>query len=442
MRFTLTAIGLGSLLVGCTEYDIHRPNKQESPPVDEPEPDPEPEPEPDPVPDDPDIELSRVTVDFGGWPKDCESDRELLTISNVGGADLEVSGVEITGEGHGAYTLWNSTGDEFVLAPGESLDVEISFTPNAWVDFEPVFRVTSNDPDEPTADAGVSGFGASDAIHEETFEQDLYESVDVLWVVDNSGSMNDDLDIVARNFSSFIQVFIDLGLDWQMGVITTDMDSSEFSGRLVGPYLTPATPDVVGEFIDQIDLGSGGSATELGFEATEAALTAPLVNDHNAGFMRETAALATIVISDEDNSSFMAASSFTGWYTGLKASPDMVTFNAICENIFFACSKYAEAADTTGGITGDIASSDYASVLETISYTAAGLTVSFDLEKEPSDLSRMTVTVEGVDVPNDLDNGWTYDGIDQSVTFHGTAVPEPGTSGNIAYPVAIDCPTD
>lgn len=437
MRTMLIALGLVPLVAACTEYDIHRPNKQ-SPPADE---EPEPEPEPEPVSEDPNIELSRATVDFGGWPKDCESDREVVTISNTGGADLEVSSVEVAGEGHGAYTLWNSAGDAFTLAPGDSLDVEISFLPNAWVDFEPTFQVESNDPDEPRAVADITGFGASDSIYEETFEQDLYEAVDVLWVVDNSGSMSDDLDIVARNFSSFIQVFIDLDLDWQMGVITTDMDSSEFSGKLVGPYLTPSTPDVVGEFIDQIDLGSDGSANEQGFEATEAALTAPLVTGHNVGFMRESAALATIVISDEDNSGRTSASSFTSWYFGLKAEPELVTFNAICEDIFLSCTKYAEAADATGGITGDIGSSDYASVLETISYTAAGLTVSFDLGEEPSDLSRMTVTVDGNEVPNDLANGWTYDGVDVSITFHGTSVPEAGSEGVIAYPVALDCPS-
>jgi hypothetical protein len=435
MRTYILLAGVAPLAVACTEYDIHRPPKAEvEPPEDVIE-----EEEPPPT-DDPDIELSRSAIEFGGWPKDCESDRELLTISNVGGADLTISNVEIVGEGKGAYTLWNDWGTEFTIAPGESASVEIAFMPNAWVDFEPWLRVESNDPDEPESDASLSGFGASDSIHEETFEQDLYEAVDVLWVVDNSGSMSDDLETVARNFSSFIQVFIDLGLDWQMGVITTDMDNPDYSGKLVGPYLTPTSPDVVGEFIDQITLGSNGSATEKGFEATEAALSAPLVNGHNAGFLRTDAALAAIVISDEDNSSTWGASSFVSWYESLKATQDMTTFNAICEGIFMSCSKYAAAADSTGGITGDIASTDYASILESISYTAAGMTVSFDLDYVPSDLGRMEVTVDGIDVPQDPFNGWTYDTVDESVTFHGSWIPAPGSSGTIAYPVALECP--
>jgi hypothetical protein len=435
MRAKSVFLGLLPLFVGCTEYDIHRPGKSEVEPQEEPEPEPEPEPSIDP-----DIELSRTAVDFGGWPKECESPRELITITNVGGADLEVSNVEFVGEGKGAYNLFTEWGTEFVLAPGDSVDVEVSFTPNAWVEFEPWLRVTSNDPDEPEADASLTGFGQADRIHEQSFEQDLYEAVDVLWVVDNSGSMSDDLDIVAANFASFIQVFIDLGLDWQMGVITTDMDNAEFQGKLVGPYLTPSSPDVVNQFTQQIDLGSGGSATETAFRSTEAALTAPLVDGHNAGFMRESAALATIVISDEDDSSTMSASNFVSWYEGLKADDEMTTFNAICEGIFFSCNKYATAADATGGITGDIASSDYASILESISYTSAGMTVSFDLDYVPSSLSGMVILVDGVEVPQDALDGWTYDTNDQSVTFHGSYIPEPGTSGTISYPVAVECP--
>lgn len=423
-------------LAACTEYDVHREKEIETPPEEEVEPEPEPEPDPEA----PDIEISRTAIDFGGWPKDCESNVELVEISNVGGSNLEVELVEIDGSGMGAYNLSGESLEAFEIAPGEAVTVEISFLPNAWVEFAPELVVTSNDPDEPRVAASLTGFGAEDSIYEETFTQDVYESVDVLWVVDNSGSMSDDLDIVALNFASFIQVFIDLGLDWQMGVITTDMDSPSFSGRLVGPYLTPTTPDVVGEFIDQIDLGASGSATELGFEATMAALSSPLVDGNNAGFLRPDASLATIVISDEDNSSFMPAADFVSWYDALKPDPNLSTFSAICENIFFSCNKYATAADSTGGITGDIAASDYASVLESISYTAAGLTVNFDLDQVPSDLSRMVVEVDGVEVPNDLTNGWTFSADDQSITFHGTSIPEAGQSGTISYPVALECP--
>ncbi len=46
--------------------------------------------------------------------------------------------------------------------------------------------------------------------------------VDVLFVVDNSGSMEQEQTKLAANFATFIQYFIDLELDFQLAVVTTD----------------------------------------------------------------------------------------------------------------------------------------------------------------------------------------------------------------------------
>ncbi len=425
------------LLAACSDYDLSRPDKAE------PEGEEDPIPDPDPV-GAPDIELSPTTVDFGFLPRNCLSAWQPITIANVGDEDLEVASYDLTGQGASGYEIHPEDeldpGDLLVLAPGEDVTVRVRFSPTAWVRYEPDFSVESNDPDEPTAGVDLAGEGAQDAMTEETFTQDLHDEVDVLWVVDNSGSMSDDLITVGNNFEAFIQVFLDLGLDFHMGVITTDMDNPAQSGRLVGPYITNSTADPVGDFIDLIDLGSSGSADEVGFEAIQAALTNPILSDENAGFLRTDAALTSIVITDEDNSSFQSAASFVTFYEALKPTPELTTFSAICEDLFISCSKYAAAADATGGITGDIAASDYSTLLEQISLTAAGMTISFDLGDTPSDLSRVVVTVEGRTVPYDSSNGWTYDSADGAIVFHGSAVPAPGESGTVTYPVAGECP--
>jgi len=431
MRAFLTLIVLASALPACSDYDLSRPDDEEKAgDTDEEEVDP---------PDEPDISFSPETLDFGGLPKGCYSEWETVTVTNDGLGDLDVSEIVLAGDGRSAFVI--DSDQEFTLAYGEARTFRVRFNPAAWTDYDIRVDITSNDPDEGVTGPDVAGFGADDVVFEETFEQDTFDKVDVLWVVDNSCSMSDDLLVVSQNFTSFIQVFIDLGLDYHMGVITTDMDSADFSGKLVGPYITSTSADPVGTFVDQIDLGSAGSASEVGFEAIQAALTAPLLDGYNAGFLREDAALASIVVTDEDNSSFMTAASFVSWYEGLKSDPGLTTFSAICEDLFIQCNKYATAADTTGGITGNIADqADYPAVLEQISLTSAGMVVSFDLAHEPSDLGRMTVDVEGVSVPNDLQDGWTYDTSDQAVVFHGDAVPEPGETGFIAYPVAGECP--
>lgn len=436
MRLILMAAGL---LVGCSDYDLHRPDKT-NPPEDEPEP----EPEDTAVPDEPDINLSPSTLDFGYLPKDCLSEWTDVIVSNVGQGDLIVDEVALAGSGTSGFEVHPDdqidAGAPLVLAAGDIHVVRVRFGPDAWVAYDVELSVLSNDPDEADARAGLSGISAEDAIYEQTFEQALQDKVDILWVVDNSGSMSDDLVTVGQNFEAFIQVFIDYGLDYHMGVVTTDMDDPAQSGRLLGPYITPSTADPVATFVDQIDVGASGSATELGFEALQAALTDPILSNENAGFMRSDAAIAAVVVTDEDNSSFQSATDFVSWFEGLKSDDSLSTFSAICEDIFFSCGKYATAADATGGITGDIAASDYTTILDQIALTTAGMTVSFDLDQPPSDLSRTVVTVEGAEVPNSASNGWTYDSADQAIVFNGTAVPEPGESGTVSYPVAGECP--
>ena len=431
-------LGLASTLAACSDYDLFREGEGAAPPDDYPRPG-------DTGPGlDPDIELSPASIAFSYYPVNCRSDWEELTIANVGGADLEVSSVEMTGDGRNGFELHPddlpAEGEVLVVPPGSETTVRVRFSPSARVEYAPRVAVTSNDPDEEVSRTDVSGEGADDPLVEESFEQDLLNKVDVLWIVDNSGSMSGDLVTVGNNFNDFIQVFIDYDLDYQVGVITTDVDDPAQSGNLVGPYVTPSTPDPVGTFVDQIDLGSSGSATEKGFEAMQLALTEPLLSGNNAGFMRENAALAAIVVTDEDNSSSQSANSFVNWLEALKPDPALTTFSAICEQLFVSCSKYASAADATGGITGDIASSDYSTIMDQIALTTAGMTVSFDLESVPSDLSRTVVTVEGTEVPNSSTNGWIYDTADQAIVFTGAAVPEPGESGTIVYPVAGECP--
>ncbi|RME28511.1 MAG: VWA domain-containing protein [Deltaproteobacteria bacterium] len=426
------ALALLVSLTACSDYDLHRPDgKQDGGEPQDTGTPPEPT-------EDPDILVTPTSLYFGGIPKGCDSPAQQVTIENVGLGDLVVDEISVEGEGTSAFAV-SGVVTPATLAAGESVTADVVFSPNAWVSYAPEIRISSNDPDESVVDVALDGYGAEDSVYEESFEQDYHEMLDVVWVIDNSGSMSDDLRTVSNNFASFIEVFTELTTDWQIAVITTDMDDPSDSGRIQGPIITPDMSDPIGEFISQVDQGSGGSASEQGFAATMAALSEPLLSGYNAGIMRDDAALAVVVISDEDDSSTTSASAFHSFLEGLKPDPDWTTFSAICEDFLISCYKYGEAADLSGGIVGDIASTDYMTVLDDISRTSAGLTVSFDLTYEPSDLSRTEVRVGTTTIPQDTTNGWSYDSLDNAIVFHGSAIPEPGETGTVRYPIATEC---
>lgn len=79
-----------------------------------------------------------------------------------------------------------------------------------------------------------SDYGYSDARWTDTFQQDAANAVDLLVVIDNSCSMVEEQDNLARNFDALLQQFVDAGVDWQIGVATTDVEDENERGQLQG----------------------------------------------------------------------------------------------------------------------------------------------------------------------------------------------------------------
>jgi hypothetical protein len=100
----------------------------------------------------PRIELSADAIDFGDTEVDKSSD-ETLTISNTGGADLEVTLV-IAGDDVFAISSTAET-----LGEGESADIEVVFTPGESIDYSATITIATNDADNPSTAVTLSGTG-------------------------------------------------------------------------------------------------------------------------------------------------------------------------------------------------------------------------------------------------------------------------------------------
>ena len=59
------------------------------------------------------------------------------------------------------------------------------------------------------------------------------DSADILWVIDNSGSMDQEQTSLRDNFASFSNNLVGSGMDFHIGVVTTDMDNPAQMGKLV-----------------------------------------------------------------------------------------------------------------------------------------------------------------------------------------------------------------
>ena len=146
-----------------------------------------------------------------------------------------------------------------------------------------------------------------DVIEEEFVSEGGSRKLDLLFVVDNSGSMYKELTSreVRRNFKGILDEL--KGLDWRVGLTTTDGRGRRpgEEGRLVPFYrlrktvMTPETKKPESRLIDTITRLRDGANYEEGISVLQQS-----VDRHTDGtFLRDDAVFMAIIVSDEDEAS-------------------------------------------------------------------------------------------------------------------------------------------
>jgi hypothetical protein len=275
-------------------------------------------------------------------------------------------------------------------------------------------------------------------------------AVDVLFVVDNSCSMIQEQGDLTDNFDIFIEYFVGSEFDWHVGVVSTDMVTPGHSGRLRNSngvrFIDESVPNPVETFREMAFMGITGDPYEQGRAATYTALET-LRTGYNAGFYRDYASLAVILVSDEDDYSGnqpVSRNEFIDWMLNLKASSDMVNFSSIvgpignCSTAYEEGTDYIAVTDAVGGIVWSICTDDWAGLLGELGMQAIGLKREFFLSELPVvDTLEVWVVFEGVTYTFDdgsCEDCYTYNASRNGITFN-TYIPEPLAEVFIEYDV-------
>ena len=80
-----------------------------------------------------------------------------VTVSNVGNADLYVTGISLTGAVQ--FSRTDGVISPFTLAPGSDTTLTVQFAPDSVGSFDGTLTITSNDPDKPSVDVPLTGAG-------------------------------------------------------------------------------------------------------------------------------------------------------------------------------------------------------------------------------------------------------------------------------------------
>ncbi len=287
---------------------------------------------------------------------------------------------------------------------------------------------------------GAKNFGLED--QSSVFGQNVAynNKVDILWVMDNSSSMQQHQTSLSQQVPALVSKLNALKMDYHMGVVTTSMGLGGNGGKLLGSpaYMTNSTANLSTALANLLVVGQNGSNLERGIDSVVSVLDSSNSSGGQAtGFLRSDAFLAIIVLSDEDDQSARSYDYTVNfldtikprWKDGTRSwslnfigvladSAQCRTFNNYSDPGLF----YMSLADASNGVKESICSADYTVAVSNIRARIVEILSDFKLAKIP-DVSTIRVTINGQVVPQSATNGWTYETSGNLIRFHGTYVP-------------------
>lgn len=291
--------------------------------------------------------------------------------------------------------------------------------------------VASCSPDTPNAFL-IPSLTEEKVVQENT--QVFDPQVDILFVVDNSGSMSTHQRNLSTNVNKFTSTFIRSSvLDYNIGVVTTDMDgrswggNKECCGKLVGSVRIVNKNTLNGDQVLAANLAVGinGSSWEKSFDPVAAALSVPLLTGHNAGFYRQASSLVVIFLTDaEDQSDNTDAAGLYRFLVNLKGgNADKVLAYGVLvpSNNTMDCDR-DQSRDTPDRIEDflsmvvnnknnimNICDPDYGTRLANMAKDIVDKVGNIIYLDRPPDIKSIRVTYGTADLPMDYEKGWSFD---------------------------------
>ncbi len=321
------------------------------------------------------------------------------------------------------------------------------------------------------------------------------DKIDILWVIDNSGSMQSSQDNLGREFGSFIGGFSTKNFNYKMAFTTTDAyrgrpefknntnciefrdrildtNCANVSGKNASGYkiLTPTVPGASmlnSVFVQNATTGIWGSGDERAFQSFKEVFSNPINSAYN--FLRLDSFMAIIIVSDEDDVSWNGTTAksnsnptdpalhpvqsyvdYLDTLTGTTGALRRYSVNAItitddaCLSTLNAQTpgrtkgtRYMSLATATGGITSSLCG-NFSQSLQDLSDSILSSATQFYLSRIPI-VSTISVKINGMLMPQDTGaGGWQYLAGSNSIKFVGSAyIPPQGASIKVDYdPVA------
>ena len=376
--------------------------------------------------DAPVIEVDPVEHDFGPLSEDCDIDHE-FAVTNVGNLELVVN----------SLSELSTIPQQISINLGSLPPLPWTLPPQARIAFWTEFLaeglplhsleiiVDSNDPLEPRKSILTTGETMISTTMVETYTQGTSIFVDIIWIVDNSGSMHTFQNKLADNIGDFMNIFMAYSPDFQMAFITTDWP--HFQNGLTFTQSTNDLERNVKALVNSI--GNGGSANEKGMEMLEQALSV------NASWFRRGAQLVAIFLTDEDDWSFRSPSEYAQSYDSYYNQGMFYPF-AIIGDLPNGCSgafagwDYDKLTQIYGTQWWSICADDWGLQMEDIAMAIVNSSA-YTLDHVNPKIETISIYINGQEV----ESGWNYIEDSNTIVFDWDSVPDEGDTVEVSYEI-------
>ena len=388
--------------------------------------------------DAPVISVDPLEYDYGIISIGCDNE-ERITIANEGNLPLIINSViQMVTQPMDILLEYGALPEPpWTIDPGNELDFLVSYVPmDTGIDASSI-EIVSNDPQTPSVTAIQDGVGDVEQWITDQYEQEEIPLLDVLWVIDNSGSMNAIQTSVATNMTDFMNVFLAASPDFHMGFITTD--NAAFQG---GSFIDNTSPDPATAASSIISgIGIYGSGMEKGIQFAKESTSSSAYAGPGSAFLRHDATLVIIFVSDEPDHSTGGWSAYTSHFSTLKPADKLHLVSIVpddpggCTWSNGSYTRYLSAGigytDITSYFGGDfysICATDWGMQMEELADTVS-VKRTFSLSEPDPIEETLEVYANGQLVAGT----WEYNSTDNTVVFASGDEPDEGDTIDLVY---------
>ncbi len=388
------------------------------------------------------LEISPDPVDFGVVPIGCVVGRDAV-LRNVGRDRVQIAVVDVPDDDPDLFVGGLPT-TPYALDVGVQTQVRISKVVRDLGPWALAIPVVHDAPSGPTA-LRLTAQGVPRPRATDRFAVPAVVPVDVLYVIDHSGSMAGELPLVVSETEAFSAAFLELRVDGRIAVLTGVADAC------FTDVISPDEPDWGARLAAALVVQPGDDTTEDGrsflteapLESVARATRNDVPGGCNEGFRRAHAPLHVIVFSDEpdQSSGFYDAGPtyWRPWYDEVAAwgAPQPVTWHGVVD-IRGACGLGAggheEVVNASGGVLLDVCQGAWTDDILRILTAVTGRSRGFELSHQDVVPASVEVRVDGVL----RSEGWTF--IAQPATIIVEGLPPDDTEVEVSYERVLDCP--